>query len=68
MILPLCVYHHQHAAPLAVRTCYPWLVPVHACGNVGGRVAFEKHNNTQGFLLELCHALIQRMANGLVLG
>ncbi|WP_236490629.1 Ref family recombination enhancement nuclease, partial [Escherichia coli] len=27
--LPLCRWHHQHAAPAEVREKYPWLVPVH---------------------------------------
>ncbi|WP_313753360.1 Ref family recombination enhancement nuclease [Escherichia coli] len=26
--LPLCRWHHQHAAPAEVRAKYPWLVPV----------------------------------------
>lgn len=66
-ILPLCVYHHQHSAPHEIRLRYPWLVPVHACGKVGGRAVFEQHNNTQFFLLELCHALIQKMDAGMTL-
>lgn len=64
-ILPLCVYHHQHAASPDVRRRYPWLVPVHACGSVGGRAVFEQYNNTQQFLLELCHGLIERMDAGM---
>lgn len=51
LILPLCVYHHQQAAPLEVRIAYPWLVPVHAAGNVGGRKEFEDRNGTQEELL-----------------
>ncbi len=35
--LPLCRWHHQHAAPAEVRAKYPRLVPVHADGVVGGK-------------------------------
>ena len=50
-VLPLCKWHHQHAAPAHVRLSYPWLVPVHADGKVGGRKLFEAHNGTQEDLL-----------------
>lgn len=67
LILPLCVYHHQHAAPVAVRAKYPWLVPVHACGSVGGKRAFESLNNTQEFLLDLCKKLLEKFEDGMVI-
>lgn len=50
-VLPLCKWHHQIAAPLNVRLIYPWLVPVHADGSVGGRKLFEDLNGTQEELL-----------------
>lgn len=49
--LPLCNHHHQYAAPPEIRAVHPWLVPVHADGNVGGRNAFERLNGTQYELL-----------------
>lgn len=53
-VLPLCVHHHQHAAPLSVRAVYPWLVPVHADGACGGKAAFEALNGSQAHLYSLC--------------
>lgn len=50
-VLPLCIFHHQHVAPAELRLEYPWLIPVHAAGNVGGRAEFEKMNGTQQDLL-----------------
>lgn len=54
-VLGLCDSHHQHAAPKEIRAVYPWLVPVHACGSIGGRAAFEKENGTQIELLKLTY-------------
>lgn len=51
LVLPLCKWHHQYAAPPEIRAIHPWLVPVHADGNVGGRSAFEALNGTQKELL-----------------
>ena len=51
LVLPLCVFHHQHAAPPDLRKEFPWLVPIHACGNVGGLAAFESLVATQEELL-----------------
>lgn len=51
LVLPLCKWHHQHAAPAEMRLAYPWLVPVHAAGIIGGRKAFEALNGTQKELL-----------------
>ena len=56
LVLPLCVYHHQHAAPEDVRAEYPWLVPVHACGNVGGPAEFAALNGTEYDLLRESYA------------
>lgn len=57
-ILPLCDCHHQHAAPPAVRSIYPWLVPVHADGTCGGKTAFEALNGSQEHLYQLCLEMI----------
>ncbi|EFN4739630.1 recombinase, partial [Escherichia coli] len=43
-VLPLCKWHHQYAAPAEVRDQYPWLVPVHADGKIGGKADFMRHN------------------------
>lgn len=51
LVLPLCKWHHQHAAPAEIRAIHPWLVPVHADGKVGGRKEFEMLNGTQYKLL-----------------
>lgn len=51
LVLPLCNWHHQHAAPADLRAQYPWLIPVHAAGAVGGRKAFETANGGQLELL-----------------
>lgn len=51
--LPLCCWHHQLAAPPEVRKQYPWLVPVHADGKIGGKAEFERLNGTQEELLKL---------------
>lgn len=53
--LPLCNWHHQYAAPPETRKIYPWLVPVHADGNVGGKKAFEELNASQEELLKLAY-------------
>lgn len=45
--LPLCRWHHQHAAPAEVREKYPWLVPVHADGVVGGKKEFTLLNKSE---------------------
>lgn len=58
LVLPLCDHHHQHAAPLAIRAIYPWLVPVHADGSCGGKAAFELHNGTQAYLYALCLEMV----------
>lgn len=50
--LPLCCWHHQLAAPPEVRKLYPWLVPVHADGRIGGKAEFESLNGTQEELLK----------------
>ncbi|EJM1547507.1 recombinase, partial [Salmonella enterica] len=57
-VLPLCNHHHQYAAPPAIRAIYPWLVPVHADGNYGGRITFEALNGTQEHLYNLCLEMI----------
>jgi hypothetical protein len=44
--LPLCCWHHQLAAPPEIRAIYPWLVPVHADGKIGGKAEFERLNGT----------------------
>ncbi|EIG9281381.1 recombinase [Salmonella enterica] len=49
--LPLCNWHHQYAAPPEIRKIYPWLVPVHADGNVGGKSEFSRLNKPEGDLL-----------------
>jgi len=49
--LPLCRWHHQHAAPAEVRAKYPWLVPVHADGVVGGKKEFTLRNKSEMELL-----------------
>ena len=49
--LPLCRWHHQHAAPAEVREKYPWLVPVHADGVVGGKKEFTLLNKSEMALL-----------------
>ncbi|MCV8701171.1 Ref family protein, partial [Escherichia coli] len=49
--LPLCRWHHQHAAPAEVRAKYPWLVPVHADGVVGGKKEFTLLNKSEMELL-----------------
>lgn len=51
--LPLCCWHHQLAAPPEIRKLYPWLVPVHADGKIGGKAEFERLNGTQAELLKL---------------
>lgn len=56
-VLPLCVHHHQHAAPADVREAYPWLVPVHACGTVGGKADFSQRNLPEMDLLIRAYAL-----------
>ncbi|MCK2864176.1 Ref family protein, partial [Escherichia coli] len=44
-------WHHQHAAPAEVREKYPWLVPVHADGVVGGKKEFTLLNKSEMELL-----------------
>ena len=42
---------YQHAAPAEVRAKYPWLVPVHADGVVGGKKEFTLLNKSEMELL-----------------
>ncbi|WP_277268383.1 Ref family recombination enhancement nuclease [Pantoea septica] len=51
LVLPLCKWHHQHAAPPEIRALYSWLVPVHADGNVGGKAEFYRLNKPESALL-----------------
>lgn len=51
LVLPLCKWHHQHAAPPEIRALYPWLVPVHADGSVGGKAEFYRLNKPESALL-----------------
>lgn len=55
--IPLCDYHHQHAAPDTVRTEFPWLVPVHADGITGGKAEFTKYNGTEKELMDKAYSL-----------
>lgn len=50
-VLPLCLYHHQRAAPPEVRARYPDLVPYHADGNLGGPGAWEAIFGPQAAML-----------------
>lgn len=54
-VLPLCRWHHQDAAPKAEREQYPWLVPVHASGNVGGKAEFTRLNASEEDLLLMAY-------------
>ena len=55
--IPLCNYHHQQAAPIELRTKYPWLVPVHADGVTGGKAEFIRYNGTEKELLIKAYSL-----------
>jgi len=55
--LPLCVYHHQHAAPDNVRAEFSWLVPIHADGITGGKAEFSRHNGTEQDLMVKAYKL-----------
>lgn len=55
--IPLCVYHHQHAAPENVRAEFPWLVPVHADGITGGKAEFAKYNGSEMQLMAKAYNL-----------
>lgn len=54
-VLPICSWHHQEAAPQEVRELFPWLVPVHACGSVGGKAMFKALNASEEELLQLAY-------------
>ena len=64
--LPLCIYHHQHAAPDNVRAEFPWLVPVHADGITGGKAEFSRYNGTERELLDKAYQMagIERLDDG----
>jgi hypothetical protein len=53
MVIPLCRWHHQHAAPKEIRAIYPWLVPVHSDGSCGGKTAFAALNASEEDLLAI---------------
>ena len=55
--IPLCDHHHQHAAPAHVRAEFPWLVPVHADGVIGGKAEFGRLNGTEKELLSKAYKL-----------
>ncbi|EIC1500281.1 Ref family protein [Escherichia coli] len=59
--LPLCRWHHQHAAPAEVREKYPWLVPVHADGVVGGKKEFTLLNKSEMELLAYAYEMANIM-------
>lgn len=55
LVLPLCKWHHQYAAPPEIRAIYPWLVPVHADGAVGGKSEFNRLNKPElALLVDAC--------------
>jgi hypothetical protein len=56
-VLPLCDHHHQHSAPIEVRKIYPWLVPIHADGKIGGLAEFQRLNGSIEKLLEAVYLL-----------
>lgn len=56
-VLPLCSWHHQVAAPKDVRDQFPWLVPVHACGSVGGKAEFTRLNASEDELLRMAYEM-----------
>ncbi|EKP7001564.1 recombinase, partial [Escherichia coli] len=53
-----CKWHHQYAAPAEVREQYPWLVPVHADGKIGGKADFMRHNADEMTLYQMAIELI----------
>lgn len=55
MVIPLCRWHHQHAAPKEIRAIYPWLVPVHSDGSCGGKAAFTALNASEEDLLAIAY-------------
>lgn len=55
--IPLCVYHHQHAASDNIRAEFPWLVPVHADGITGGKAEFTRYNGTEKELMDKAYSL-----------
>ncbi|EOT5692103.1 Ref family recombination enhancement nuclease [Escherichia coli] len=57
-VLPLCKWHHQYAAPAEVREQYPWLVPVHADGKIGGKADFIRHNADEMALYQMAIEMI----------
>ena len=57
--IPLCVYHHQHAAPENVRAEFPWLVPVHADGITGGKAEFSRYNGSEKELMAKAYRLAE---------
>lgn len=57
LLLPLCIYHHQHAAPDNVRAEFPWLVPVHADGITGGKAEFANYNGSEMQLMAKAYNL-----------
>ncbi|EPL8679502.1 Ref family recombination enhancement nuclease [Klebsiella michiganensis] len=52
-VLPLCDYHHQGLAPADVRAEFPWLIPIHAAGKIGGRKAFILLNADEATLYQM---------------
>ena len=57
LVLPLCKWHHQYAAPPEIRAIHPWLVPVHADGTVGGKPEFNRLNKQETVLLADAYSL-----------
>lgn len=66
--IPLCAHHHDTPADKLVIEKYPYLVPVHARGTVGGKAQFNKHNGTELELLKMAYSLAGiEMPEGLLL-
>lgn len=63
-VIPLCNWHHQIAAPKDVREKFPWLVPVHACGSVGGKAEFTRLNASEEELLRTAYEMAGLSENG----
>lgn len=59
VVLPLCAYHHQNAAPKELREQYPWLIPIHADLVVGSKKEFARLFGSNDELLALVDKLIE---------
>ncbi|HIF9347082.1 TPA: Ref family recombination enhancement nuclease [Photobacterium damselae] len=56
-VLPLCAWHHDTPIDNESLMIWPDLIPFHAKGLLGGKMAWRKYHGHEDNLLSICYAL-----------